>query len=284
MEQPYYETFHEISPQGIRLSYLTAPGGYHPPHWHDELEILYPLNGEADINIEGKIYREVKKHILVVESRQVHSFYAYQDTSMFICIHISKKYMEKYLPDIESYRIRCIPEEISVEEFPVYLGICRLMEELTRLYMAKDIPTFSMESEGIILQALSHLIRFFSQKVIPGKNVSSPSAFEKLRIIITYVEEHFREPVSLSEAADLLGFTKEYFCRIFKKNMGMSFLEYLSEVRLAHIYYDLVYTELPVAELMAKNGFTNQKLFNQLFKQLYGCTPSAVRARQKDAE
>ena len=66
--------------------------------------------------------------------------------------------------------------------------------------------------------------------------------------------------------------------------MGMSFLEYLSEVRLAHIYYDLVYTELPVAELMAKNGFTNQKLFNQLFKQLYGCTPSAVRARQKDAE
>ena len=67
MEQPYYETFHEISPQGIRLSYLTAPGGYHPPHWHDELEILYPLNGEADINIEGKIYREVKKHILVVE-------------------------------------------------------------------------------------------------------------------------------------------------------------------------------------------------------------------------
>lgn len=71
------EFFHEISPQGIRLSYLTAPGGYHPPHWHDELEILYPLNGEADINIEGKIYREVKKHILVVESRQVHSFYAY---------------------------------------------------------------------------------------------------------------------------------------------------------------------------------------------------------------
>ena len=85
MEQPYYETFHEISPQGIQLSYVTTPGGYHPLHWHEELEILYPLNGEADIIVEGRKYQLLKRHIMAIESRQVHSTYAYQNTSMFIC-------------------------------------------------------------------------------------------------------------------------------------------------------------------------------------------------------
>lgn len=278
MSRPYYETFHEISPQGIQLSYLTTPGGYHPLHWHDELEIFYTLNGEADIIVEGKKYRLLKRHIMVIESRQVHSTYAYQDTSMFICIHISKKYMQKYLPDIELYQINCIPEEIDAEQFPVYLETCQFMETLTRLYMVENIPTFTMESEGIILQVLSRLLRFFSEYAVPGTADLSSSSFDRLRTIITYVEEHFREPVSLQDGADQLGLTREYFCRFFKKNMGMSFLEYINEVRLTHIYQDLTHTNTPISILIEENGFSNQKLFNRLFKKLYGCTPSSVRA------
>lgn len=280
MSRPYYETFREISPQGIQLSYLTTPGGYHPLHWHEELEILYNLNGEADIIIDGEKYRLMKKHIMVIESRQVHSTYAYQDTSMFICIHISKKYMRKYLSDIDLYQIRCIPEKIDTDDFPAYLEICKLMEALTKLYMVETLPTFAMESEGIILQVLSRLLRFFSKNITPKTALaSSPAAFERLRTIITYVEENFREPLSLQEAADRLGLTKEYFCRFFKKNMGMSFLEYVNEVRLSHIYYDLIHSDTPVSVLTAENGFTNQKLFNRTFKELYGCTPSSVRKR-----
>ncbi len=277
MNQPYCETFREISPQGIHLSYLTAPGGYHPLHWHEELELLYMLNGEADIVVDGKKYHHLRKHILVIESRQVHGSYAYRDNSMFICIHISKNYMQKYLPNIDFYRIRCIPEEIDTEHFPAYLEICRLMESLTKLYMIDELSTFAMESEVIILQVLSRLIRFFSENITPKAANLSPSSFDQLRTIISYVEEHFRKPISLKEGSDLLGFTKEYFCRFFKKYMGMSFLEYINEVRLAHIYHDLLHTDTPISILIEENGFSNQKLFNRLFKQIYGCTPSSLR-------
>lgn len=278
MNQPYYETFHEISPQGIQLSYLTTPGGYHPLHWHEELEILYTLNGEADIIVEGRKYRLLKRHIMVIESLQVHSTYAYQDNSMFICIHISKRYMQKYLPDIGLHQIHCIPEEIDTEHFPAYLEICKLMEMLTKLYMIENLPTFTMESEGIILQVFSRLLRFFSEKTISETTSLSPSSFERLRTIITYVEEHFRESISLQEGADQLGLTKEYFCRFFKKNMGLSFLEYINEVRITHVYHDLILTDTPISILIEENGFSNQKLFNRLFKKLYGCTPSSTRA------
>lgn len=100
---------------------------------------------------------------------------------------------------------------------------------------------------------------------------------DRIRKVMSYVEEHYKENISLQDVSDLLGIGKEYFCRFFKKNMGISFLQYLNEVRLSHIYQGLMDTDLPIAELMEENGFSNQKLFNRSFKELYGCTPSSVR-------
>ncbi len=274
------ETQHEIisklQPTGISIAYETTPGGYFPLHWHEELEILYPLNGPADIMIEGRSFHLLKKHMLVVESCKVHSTYTYDEVSMFVCIHISKKHMRQYFPEIDSYQIRCTPEDTADEQFPVYRAACELLEALTRLYM-EEPPTYRMEAEGLVLQILSRLIRFFSVRQTPSAPTENSLAMERIRDVITYVEEHFREPVSLDDVSGLLGLGKEYFCRFFKKNMGMTFLNYLSEVRLAHTYDDLLNTNAPISEVMEANGFTNQKLFNSSFKSLYGCTPSAVR-------
>lgn len=111
-------------------------------------------------------------------------------------------------------------------------------------------------------------------------NISSLSdtlAIERIRNVIRFVAQHFQENISSQDAAAFLGISKKHFCRIFKKNTGTSFLQYLDEVRLSKIYSDLEYTSLPIAEIMEKNGFMNQKRFNLSFKKMYGCTPSSIR-------
>lgn len=281
-----YETYRKVDTEGIYLSYSTAPGGYHPLHWHEEIELLYQLNGRSDIQIDGEKYQIQNKLLTVIDSRQVHSIHTYSDTSMFICVHISKKLIEKYIPDIDLYRIYCIPDDIPDSQFPEYLSVCRQMEALLRLYIT-DKPAWQMESEGIILQVLAQLIRHFSRKSAPdeiGLSSADRTSFNRIRDVITYVEEHFREPISLQDIAGHLGLGREYFCRFFKKNMGMSFLRYLNEVRISHVYRDLEQTDAPIAEIAEKNGFLNQKLFNRTFREVYGCTPSAVRRKSKPAE
>ena len=281
-----YETYRKVDTEGIYLSYSTAPGGYHPLHWHEEIELLYQLNGRSDIQIDGEKYQIQNKLLTVIDSRQVHSIHTYSDTSMFICVHISKKLIEKYIPDIDLYRIYCIPDDIPDSQFPEYLSVCRQMEDLLRLYIT-DKPAWQMESEGIILQVLAQLIRHFSRKSAPdeiGLSSADRTSFNRIRDVITYVEEHFREPISLQDIAGHLGLGREYFCRFFKKNMGMSFLRYLNEVRVSHVYQDLEQTDAPIAEIAEKNGFHNQKLFNRTFREVYGCTPSAVRRKSKPAE
>lgn len=279
MKQPYYEVFREVNGLGIQLSYRTTPGGYHPLHWHEELELLFPLNGDASVTIDGETYQLRRRQLLAIESGQVHSTNTYSDQLMLLCIHISKRLLERYLPDIELFRLHCIPDEITDQQFPEYLNLCQMAEMLTRLYI-EEASAGLLESEGIILQILARLIRYFSVRSGPELSSADMQARQRLRDIITYVGEHFQEPISLQDGADLLGLNKEYFCRFFKKHMGLSFLNYINEIRVTHIYQEIQNTDASITEIMEANGFTNQKLFNKTFKEIYGCTPSAVRSNK----
>jgi AraC-like DNA-binding protein len=129
----------------------------------------------------------------------------------------------------------------------------------------------------LILLIYGHLLQHFSTTSIPSATAGNELSKNRLREVISYVQDHYSEPVALQDVADLLGLNREYFCRFFKKHMGIPFLQYLMEVRLSHMYHDLTVTDKPISVLMEENGLYNQKLCNRAFKKLYGCTPSAVR-------
>ncbi len=277
MTHATHETIHEISETGIRLAYRTKPGGYYPAHWHEEMEILYPLNGDAQIDIEGKIHPLKIRQITVINPYQVHSTSCSSGVVMFLCVHISEKVLEKYLPDVELYRIYCYPDEVSEKQAAAYGEICEKLTKIIRLYM-EDASAADMESEGLVLQILALLIRHFSVKKteVPLTQVDTLTR-ERLMKVIDWVDVHFAEPISTQDAAKLLGLGVEYFCRFFKKNMNATFLQYVNEVRVTRAYQDLASCDLSVAEIAEKNGLYNQKLFNRSFKAIYGCTPSQVR-------
>ena len=92
-----------------------------------------------------------------------------------------------------------------------------------------------------------------------------------------YVNEHYTEKLSLKEVANQVGFSREYFCRFFKQHMGITFLRYLNEVRISHAGRILMNTDKSISEVMQKSGFTNQTIFNRLFKEIYGMTPRQAR-------
>lgn len=275
-QQAFREMVRHKNPLGISYAFVTAPGGYRPLHWHDEIELYFSLNGDVDITVEGTRHKLPRGHLLVVDSGQIHSFFCHDSTFMYLSVLLDPRMLQELLPDAGLYRIHCYPQEIPDELLPYYLEICRHMETLVGFYMRED-DTHEIEAPGILLQVYAQLLQHFSTKVAPAAPAEDRLNMNRIRQVITYVEEHFREQVALDEIAGLLGIGREYFCRFFRKNMGMTFLQYVNEVRIAHIYRDLIHTEMPIAEIMERNGFTNQKLFNRLFRTIYGCTPSSVR-------
>ena len=159
---------------------------------------------------------------------------------------------------------------------PQYIHLCQLAHDLTRTNVESE-STSAMRSDGTALLMLADLIRYFSVYSLPGATAGTSQSNDILREIISYVNEHYTEKLSLEEVATHVGFSREYFCRFFKQHMGITFLRYLNEVRISHAGRLLMNTDMSVSKVMNESGFTNQTIFNRLFKEIYGMTPRQAR-------
>lgn len=195
---------------------------------------------------------------------------------MFLCIHIDKKQLLSYCPDLELYHFDCRPVPLDHPRFNEYIHLCQLAHDLTRINV-ENASTCAMCSDGTVLLMLADLIRYFSTHSLPETVSNATRSTDTLREIISYVNEHYTEKISIEEVADHVGFSREYFCRFFKQHMSITFLRYLNEVRISHAGNLLMTTDLSISEVMTKSGFTNQTLFNRLFKEIYGITPRQAR-------
>ena len=270
-----HEKERKFSVLGINIATASITDRYIPAHWHDMIEVIYCLNGQIEVTIEKKKYAIFRGQLIIIDSGKVHSIHSKSDVFMFIGMHISRKKLISYIPDIDFYQIECYPLDIEHPMFEYYLRLCQMAEDLTRIDFDKEAT--NMKSDGLALILLSEVLQRFSIHLTPEKKGLPAASVENIHQILTYINEHYCEQISLQQMADLLGFTKTYFCHYFKNYMGVSFLNYLNEVRISHAYQDLISTDDAIGDIIERNGITNQKVFNRTFKEIYGCTPREAR-------
>lgn len=276
MAKVYHETLHPMGNLGIQISMATLENTHIPAHWHEAMEILFCLNGSVRINIEHESIILLRNQFIVFDSKEVHSIHSDSNLYMFLCIHVDKKQLTGYCPDLELYQIKCRPVHLDDPKSTQYIHLCQLAHDLTRINI-ENKSTSAMSSDGIVLLMLADLIQYFSVYSLSETTSGSTQSNNNLRKIISYVNEHYTEPLSLETVANHVGFSREYFCRFFKQHMGITFLRYLNEVRISHAGRLVSNTRLSISEIMTESGFTNQTLFNRLFKDIYGMTPRQAR-------
>jgi len=97
------------------------------------------------------------------------------------------------------------------------------------------------------------------------------------RRIIEIVQEQYDRDISLEYCAAIMNFNPAYISRVFKKEMGVSFSEYLSEYRMNIAKNLLATTELKVSEIGQKVSYTNISAFIRTFRRTFGVTPGQYR-------
>lgn len=252
-----------------------------PFHWHRELEILYILNGHATVNMEGKEYHVNPLDAIIMDYSKVHEVIYELPQTMGICIHISRQLLYRYLPNPELIEIHCSGEILTKEQQEPYARLCEILKNLTVLYVNQK-KTYQLRSTAFILEILAILLEDFSTPITKTVSETKIGNMERLEEICNFVEHHYQEEITLGEAAEEIGLNKEYFCRFFKQNTGTSFIRYVNEVRISHIYQDLLHSSEGILEITERHGFFNQKLFYRMFKEKYGCTPKQVRNMARD--
>ena len=98
-----------------------------------------------------------------------------------------------------------------------------------------------------------------------------------IRLAKEYIGQNYAKQVSLTEISELVGFNATYFSRLFRKETGQTFIEYLVSVRMGHAKEMLRETRISVAEVCSKVGYSDVKYFTKNFIKYVGLKPKEYR-------
>ncbi|WP_409346158.1 AraC family transcriptional regulator [Paenibacillus sp. MBLB4367] len=99
-----------------------------------------------------------------------------------------------------------------------------------------------------------------------------------IRSAIEYMKEHLQEKITLVEIARNCYLSTYHFAHLFKKEVGMSFVEFMNKLRIEKAVHFLETTDLPVQHIAAQVGIQDANYFTRKFKLIMNCTPTEYRA------
>lgn len=111
-------------------------------------------------------------------------------------------------------------------------------------------------------------------------STTPPTKSDRVSHIVAYLEAHFREPVQLGDLANTFSVSRQYISTILHKELGITFSEYLTNLRLNEAVRLLLTTDKTITEIVTSSGFPNLKAFNQIFRKRYGIQPKEYRQKK----
>lgn len=272
---PQHRMLTEMDPTGFGVKYENNLSAYTPPHWHKAVELLLFVKGRVTCNFENTKRQFKAGDIYLINSHEVHetkcSRYA-----RYLVVHIDPVLMMHYVPTFDQLRFSLA---FDPEDQPKAMAFDQLrshMQEILRYTEAPE-PVQKLERQARLFAVAAILVKYFSQPLAMEETKLQRSDMSRLEPLLEHIQLHHGEELPLDEAVDFMGLNKEYFCRLFKKNMGVSYLQYVYQVRTTAVCRELETTEDPIGEIAERHGFRDPKMLNQYFREIYGCTPSEKR-------
>ncbi|HBE80777.1 MAG TPA: hypothetical protein DDW65_23775 [Firmicutes bacterium] len=99
----------------------------------------------------------------------------------------------------------------------------------------------------------------------------------KIRCVLKYIEEHYGEDLTVEKAAETLGLSRVYLGQLFKKEIGHTFLEYLTQYRIDVAKQMLLNGHYKIYEIAEKTGYSTSQYFSEVFRKVTGINPLDFR-------
>ncbi|WP_160675907.1 helix-turn-helix domain-containing protein [Clostridium sp. C8-1-8] len=240
-------------------------------YWHQSIELIYVLSGDVKVQCRNVQYNLHEDDIILINMFDVHALYGNECEILSLKIDISA--LDPEICRLSQNRYDC---NSSIEEDKEkFIPLKRLLALIVK---SNTNPEDNIEllNKSYIYELLYILTNDF--KVDDTTNYSDTNKnSERIKSILTYITKNYKEKISLNNVAETFYLSIPYISTIFKKFIGISFSEYLTDVRLSHAIKDLGDPNLKIDHIAEKNGFSNTRSFVSAFKNKYNSLPSNYR-------
>ncbi len=270
-----YENIHLNIAGHAHYEFSQVPSSFVTMHWHDAIELIYLLEGELLVETEQRKWHLKAGQCILLNPYVLHSTTSLSGNTALL-LQIPVEELSFFTEEVRTRQFLWDPATTEAAALDA-MGRVKKKLELMRETAESDNHFAHMRMASLLLEITYLLYTDFSQPVSGAAFTRSEKNRQRLTDIISFTEQHYREEISLQQVANALHLHPNYFCRFFKENTGTTYLNYLSEYRLSKIYHDLVTTDIPLSHLLEKHGFTNYKLFRQMFADRFHGTPGSLR-------
>lgn len=255
-----------------------------PLHWHDTAEIIVVKKGRGRIYLDMARLTCKEGDFVLVLPGHLHAIRPIMENGRpvrmeYENIIFSTSLLLARQPEMTSTMIDTFlkgdysPEALHFTEKERWHDNARMIIEETDLLCSQKPQGYQIAVRGNLLR-LFYLIVSRTEQT-PGR--SRPGSLDKIKVIVKYVENHYSEPITIKDMADLAGYSESHFMRFFKENMGTSFITWLDRYRLSMVARMLTLTDDSILQVSQNAGFSNLSYFNRSFKARYGMTPREYR-------
>ena len=254
--------------------YVYYVGSFHY-NWHKEIEILCVLNGQVEVCAGGRVYNLDADDLLLINANVGHATLSRAPDSAIMLLRISPSFLKKACPDFEHTEIRlCSNGETRGEMRFAELRRCMALMLLAQL---SDGPLRVFAFDSALYTLAWTLLREFPPRRQDGTLYSDKDDEQHVHEIIQFLEEQYREKISLQEIAERWKYSSTYASQLFKEYVGINFYDYLTRIRLRQATRMLSETDMRVLDIAAESGFQDLKSFNTKFREIFGRSPSDYR-------
>lgn len=256
----------------------TFPNYTAESHWHDDIEFILILSGEMCYNINGEVVVLRKGEGIFINAKQLHFGYS---TNKNECIFICVLLHPMLLCSSKSVEQNYINPIIFNEHIPFYhLKKASDWENniLSCIRYIYDVQT-DKTAELKIQTAFFNIWIALCENIITIQKANNFTSnhLSVLKNMISFINQNYKEKLSLENIAFSGNVGKTSCCSIFKKYINETPIEYLTEFRLRKGIELLRNTDMTILEISYEVGFSGASYFSETFRKFYGCTPSEYR-------
>lgn len=147
-------------------------------------------------------------------------------------------------------------------------------EEMYQLLKSVKAEWLQKQKHRQKMKRMETEIRKLKAEFVAAEMPVDESGYSRvIRKALNYIEDHYHEDISLESISEVVFLNKNYFSELFKKEVGKSFVQYLTEYRLEKAKLLLSIGGFKGSEVADMTGFQNNSYFISVFKKYEGCTP-----------
>jgi AraC family transcriptional regulator, transcriptional activator of pobA len=253
------------------------------PNYHDYLEITYNCGGTGVWHASGSQHSFAPGDVALIGSEEIHCIRPAAKVNLdLFSIFFKPEIVYPSSGDESRYDLTrpfrdSTRHVLKADEFD-HAALFARMLEMHRIDRLKP-KFYRLHLRHLLNEAMLQLLHHYDdRRLLAGRPRQSESAIHRLNPVFNLVENHYRERITLDQAAKACNMSRNYFCRFFKNITGTSFIEYLNSFRINQAKQLIIGSDLTATQVAYHVGYNNLGYFFRSFKKHTSLRPKEFAA------